>query len=79
VRLLNLSSQEGGEVLATVKLTSGQSVRVTFTTSSTDGITVANPDQDIFDQEPMSAAEVRSIIAAVVAFHRVAAHSQGTA
>jgi predicted naringenin-chalcone synthase len=75
VRLLNLSRDDGQTVLASVQLRSGEIVMVAFTTSTRDGITVANPDQDIFEREPLDAEDMRAIVAAVVAFARAAAHS----
>ena len=74
IELLSLSSQECGDLLAVVKLNSDESAAVTFTVRSEDGISVAVPNPDIFSTEPLAADEVRAIIAAVLAFDRVAAH-----
>jgi hypothetical protein len=76
MRLLKLASRPDGAILATLRMASGDRVDVAFTTARRDDITVASPDRDIFSEESLSAEGVRSIAAAVIAFDRVAQHSE---
>lgn len=78
MKIVSLTSRSHGRIAAIIKTASGVSIEVTFTTSrSGNGITVANPDQPIFEQEEIDAAGVRAVVAAIVAFSYVAVHSSG--
>jgi hypothetical protein len=75
VKIRRLESGSNGTILATLRLDAGEELQVVFTTSQCAGITVANPDQPIFERENLDAASVREVIAAVTAFARVAVHA----
>ena len=75
MRIERLTSRPDGAVAATITMASGERVDVLFTTVELGGVTVASPDRPIFEQEELDAADVRAVIAAVVAFHSVAARS----
>ena len=75
MKIERLTSRPDGTIVAAMRFATGDDVEVTFTTEDRDGITVANLDQAIFDREELDAAAVRAVIAAVIAFDRVAAYS----
>ncbi|MBB2923755.1 hypothetical protein [Cellulomonas cellasea] len=75
MKVRKLTSKRDGAILATIRLDSGEILEVVFSTERRDDIVVANPDQALFDREPLDAAGIREIIAAVIAFDRVASRS----
>lgn len=75
MKIERLTSRPDGTVSAAMLMAGGDQVEVIFTTAQRGGITVASPDQPIFEQEELDAASVRAVVAAVLAFHSVAAHS----
>jgi hypothetical protein len=75
MKIRQLTSRPGGMIAAAIQMDNGEEVEVVFTTERRDDITVANPDQAIFDREALDAASIRAIIAAVIAFGRVAEYS----
>jgi hypothetical protein len=77
MKIERLTSLPDGTIAAAMVMASGKKLDVTFTTAHRGGIAVANPDQAIFEREELDAASVRAIIAAVLAFHSVAAYSPG--
>lgn len=78
MRVESLTSQADGTVSAVIVGTDGDRVRVNFSVTRHAGITVANPDVPIFDRSALDAAGVRAVVAAVVAFHRVASQSSAS-
>lgn len=75
MKIKQLTSRADGTVEAILVRFDGQDVDVRFTTSYAGGVAVANPDKPVFDREPVDAAGVRAIVAAVLAFDLVAANS----
>jgi hypothetical protein len=69
--LLQLTRRLDGAILAVLRMQSGKELKVVFTTTQKDGITVVSPNRPIFDEEPHDAQSVRALAAAVIAFDRV--------
>lgn len=76
MRIESLASQSDGSIVAVIVMANGDQMKVNFCTARQGGITVANPDQPIFEGEDLDVFAVRAIIGAVLAFHAVAAHSR---
>lgn len=76
MRIFRLESRVDGEILATIVMASGEESQVTFTTDRRNRISLASPDQPIFDREYLDAADIRAIVSAILAFDSVALHSQ---
>ncbi|GEL98200.1 hypothetical protein [Cellulomonas terrae] len=68
--LVSLSTTAAHEIHAVVRSVRGQEIETTFTVvpGGPHGVAVANPAVDIFRGEDMTAADIRRIVAAVVAF-----------
>lgn len=75
MKIERLTSRPDGTVAATLKMASGDQVEVIFMTARRGGVTVASPNEPVFEQEELDAASVRAVVSAVLAFHFVAAHS----
>lgn len=77
MRIERLTSRPNGTVAAAMLTEAGDEVEVIFTIAKRGGIAVASPDQAILENETLDAESVRAVIAAVLAFDRVAVHSSG--
>lgn len=77
MRFVQLRSAPDGTVESILRLASGEETEVTWTIDGSAGIPVAAPDPCVFDREPMDAAGVRAIVAAVIAFSRVSEYPMG--
>lgn len=75
MKIERLTSRPDGTIAATIVMTAGDHVEANFALAQRGGITVANPDKAIFERDELDAASVRAVVAAVVAFGAVAAHS----
>ncbi|KRA39098.1 MULTISPECIES: hypothetical protein [unclassified Nocardioides] len=77
MRVESLTSLPDGTIAAVIVTANGVRIEVGFSTAQQGGITVANPDSPIFEREDLDAASVRELIAAVIAFDRVATRPGG--
>jgi hypothetical protein len=74
MKIERLTSRPDGTIAAVIVMASGEEVEVNFSTAQRGGITVASPDRPIFDREDLDAADVRAVIAAILAFDAVSVH-----
>ena len=76
MKVQRLESRVDGAVAAVMVTAAGEEIRVNFTVLK-NGITMVNPDWQVFDGSDLDAAGVPAIAAAVVAFDAVATYSSG--
>ena len=72
MKLTALAVDASGRIRATLTTGEDEAMSVAFTTSNSEGITVAHPEPDAFTGSDTSADGVRRIVAAVIAFERAA-------
>ena len=75
MRVRSLSSNLDGTVRAVLSTGAGEEIEVVFAVDRSGDIPLASPDTPVFDGAPLTAHGVRQIVAAVVAFDRVAGPS----